>query len=505
MIKKGPIFKSKWLFIKALIILGIAVLMLSTQVPFFEADPDRYISGSRGANTDEGLNSCQIRNFIHHGDITMSKSDNLVKTPLFSALLFVPFKVFGTSLLIGRLSLLLVSISICLVLFFKNDYWLRYGVLFFVIVYGEYYIFHFFHFCLAEILSSTLIFAALYVLVESRHNSAEIRSSFLSALCISLAYFLKIQFLYAIVILPLSMVIYLIFDKSNRKKWRKQLSFTILFTFLFLMLYYYSWYVPNKELFEYVMLDQTSNRFANFSHLWSHVSYKLNFVFYNDYLKLFTLIFYASFIVGVLFCFRKPSGLFTYFFISISCWIIIEMHKLTMIYLPTRYLISLFFPMGLLISAVLLESLMIKENTKIKKGLQLIPVLVLILLLSINANHYYVSLENRAFSIKEMNEYLELFDFGQSPVMGAWAPSLTWNCNAMSYPIWNDYFNDESILEKDKPAIIIQEIDEADSNQAFISEGINIDAFADSIKYYNVHNWKLKIMWMHSLDHKPFK
>ena len=65
------------------LVLAIGIVMFSLTVPFLLADPDIDISSSRDANTDEGLNTCQIRNFVNHNDLTLQKSDNFVKTPLF--------------------------------------------------------------------------------------------------------------------------------------------------------------------------------------------------------------------------------------------------------------------------------------------------------------------------------------------------------------------------------------------------------------------------------------
>jgi hypothetical protein len=72
----------------------IAIISLVLQTPFILSDPDIHISGSRGVNTDEGLYTCQVRNFINHKDLTLKKTDNFVKAPLFEAILFIPFKIF---------------------------------------------------------------------------------------------------------------------------------------------------------------------------------------------------------------------------------------------------------------------------------------------------------------------------------------------------------------------------------------------------------------------------
>ncbi len=466
------------------------------QIPFLTSDPDVNISESRGANTDEGLNTCQIRNLVNHNDLTLDKSDNFVKTPLFGMILFLPIKIFGSNLLTGRLSILILSVFLCLIIYSRNKYWIFFGLISMITVYSEYYIFHFFHFCLAEILSTVLIFLSLFILVESRKYQSTIQPSFISSSIISLSYFLKIQFLYTILILPMSIVFYILVDKKRKKKWTKQLIYTFLFLILYVIIYYTSWYLPNKKLFDYVMLDQTSNRFIDIPNLIPHIKFVINSIFYNSYLKYFTLSFYIFFVIGIIYSFKSSTTPFRFLFIGFSFWILIELHKLSMTYLPTRYLISLFFPMGLIISSVLLETFLLRARYKYSQLLKVIPVLALIFFLISNGLDYSSSYKRRTFSIEKINDYLSRYNFHGKPVIGAWAPSLSWKSEAISYPIWKDYFNDESVIEKHKPAIIIAEIDEEDSNQAFLSKGINIDNYADSIKYFTINKWKIKLLWI---------
>lgn len=486
---------------KIYIVILIGILSISLQIPFLTADPDSNLSGSRGAYTDEGLNTCQIRNLVNHNDLTLNKSDNFVKTPLFGAILFLPIKIFGSNLLTGRLTILILSVLLCLIIYSRNKYWSLFGLVSLVIVYGEYYIFHFFHFCLAEILSTVLIFLSIFIMVESRKEPSTIRSSFISATIISLAYFLKIQFLYVILILPMSIILYILVDKERRKQWARQLIYTSLFLILYITIYYVVWYLPNKKLFDYVMLNQTSNRFIDFPNLILYLKFILNNIFYNKYLKYYTLSFYIFFVIGIIYSFRTSTTPFRFLFIGISIWILIELHKLSMTYLPTRYLVSLFFPMGLIITSVLLETFMLRVRNRYAQLIKVIPILVLVFFTILNGLNYTYSYTKRSFTIKEINDYLSEYNFYNKPVMGSWAPSLSWKSKAISYPIWKGYFNDKCIIEKYKPAIIIAEIDEEDSNQAFLSQGINIDNYADSIRYFTISSWDIKLLWIKQTSH----
>lgn len=470
--------------------------MILLTVPFVLADPDIDISTSRDANTDEGLNSCQIRNFVNHQELTLNKSDNFVKTPLFGGILFIPLKIFGTSLLVGRLTVLLLSLAICLYIFSFKRYYGIWGLFSFIIVFCEYYVFHYFHFCLSEILSTVLIFLSIFILVESYESKTYIKSSLLSATFISIVYFLKIQFLYSIFILPLAILIFMMLKSADKKLLFRQLLFTSLFLLAYLAIYFFAWYLPNKEFYDYVMANQTTDRFISITNLTHYLNFILNFIFYNTYLKFYTISFYILFLAGLIYTFFSKSIRFRFLFIGLTCWILVEMHKLSMIYLPSRYLLSLYFAMGLLISLVLFEFIRIKGKSQMIYLLKFLSVLFLISLGIKNSIDYTSSFKRRTFVISEINNYLGKYNFHNKPIIGAWAPSLSWKSKAISFPVWKDYFNDKEVISKYKPAVIIAETDEEDSNQAFSSQGINVDTYADSIKYFTVNKWKLKLLWI---------
>lgn len=470
-------------------------------IPFLLSDPDLHISDSRDANTDEGLNTCQIRNFVNHDDLTFSKSDNFVKTPLFGAILFIPFKIFGTQLLVGRLSILLISIGICFFIFNFNPYYRLFGLFSFVFVFSEFYVFHYFHYSMAEILSTTLIFLSIFLMVKPYKIHAPLKAGLLSATFISLAYYVKIQFLYDVIILPSVIMLFILFKLYDKKLLLKQLLYTMAFLFLYMLIYFLLWYLPNKNFLNYVMADQTSNRFFSFPGLLRGIVGNIYYSFYTDYLRLFTFSFVGLYIVGFVYNFHTKSSVFKALFIGLSCWILIESHKLSMTYLPTRYLISLIFPMGLIMALVVNELLFIKGKNVNVGLLKVFSIVILILLGIENFKDYSYSYKNRSFAILKVDTYLSHFDFGNKPVIGAWAPSLSWKSKAISYPVWKDYFNDSDVIKEQNPAIIISETDEEDSNKAFSSRGIVIDEYADSIVYFTVNHWNLKLLWIEKSKH----
>ena len=78
----------------------------------------------RGSWTDEGLNTCQIRNFVNHGHFNLLDCDNFLKTPLFSFFLFPFFKFIGISLLKARLITTLFCTIILLLGFLHDKLWI---------------------------------------------------------------------------------------------------------------------------------------------------------------------------------------------------------------------------------------------------------------------------------------------------------------------------------------------------------------------------------------------
>jgi hypothetical protein len=297
-------------------------------------------------------------------------------------------------------------------------------------------------------------------------------------------------------ILPLSLLVFLAVSRINRKAILLQLLLTTSFLLIFLALYILIWYLPNRDFFNYVMENQTSGRFAQITHLGEHLHYIINAIFLSPSLKLFTLSFVALTLTGIGLIIIKRMRYFQYLFIGLSIWIAIEIHKLTMVYLPTRYLISLFLPMGLSISLVLWELINLTGKGRWMVLIKTLSIALILAIGTINATAWYSSLEGRTFNIRKVNHYLSAYDFRDRPIIGAWAPSLGWNCKAMTFPVWKDYFNDKDVIENYNPAIIIAETDEEDSDQAFSARGIDLNAYADSVKTITINRWTIELYWI---------
>lgn len=470
------------------------LLFFVLQWPFLEADPDRLLVDGRGANTDEGLNTAQVRNYIHHGNQTLFQSDNLIKTPLFSALLYLPFSVFGTSLLVARITVLL-SVCLLLLLVFKQmkaDG--KEGAMMFTLLTG-FHLFHYAHFSLAEMVASTALLAGLTFAGRSIEKQQFSHMLWASTL-IACVWLLKIQFAYVVLIVPVSLCLFVI---TKRLSLQKAIQLMITYSSVQLglgLLFYLVWYAPHQSFFTYVMQNQTADRFAQPADWLARSRFNFQLFFHQPLVLPTTLLFYLSIPVAAYLIKLKRFQQYLIPFVLCWVWILVELHKLPMIYLPGRYLISLLMAMGMVVVLVALALFQSNIHTSVIRWLRVVMALALITAGGCHLYNWYQSYQSRTFALKEINRYLSSYDFGERPVAGAWAPSLTWENKATSLPVWNHYFNDSATLSTIHPKVIVAETDEADSEQAFKSRGINLELLADSVKTVKVNHWELKIYWL---------
>lgn len=471
-----------------------AGLLIVPHIPFLQSDPDRFISASRDANTDEGQYTYQIRNFIYHGEMAFKSSGCIAVSPLFSALSAVHFKAFGAHLMTARLFLLLLSLSILILSFTRDVYWQKFFVIAAMVTFLQYYIFHYAHFALPEFLSIALIFAAIIIAIEGVMMESARRSALISSVLVSSAYYLKLQFLPALIILPVSLIINIWLKGFERKHVFTQLKYTILFQSIFLLLILTCWYLPNKTFFEYIHQTRFSNVFSDFHNLKSTLHFNWLYVLQSQFLKVYSFAFFIALLPGIILFFRSGSRRYKAAFIFLGVWLASESYKLAMIYLPSRYLLSLIFPMSLFIALVLYELILICK-TGAWNILRWTCVVVVLFFAVMNCIHYSYSFSRREFNIKKINSYLSELNLYKRIVIGSWAPSLTWESRSFTFPLWNNVFYDEDVLRKYKPSLIIAEEDEKDSDRAFISKGINLESLADSVKRFEVNGYHLKLYW----------
>ena len=475
-----------------LILLGLVFL---SHLPFLESDPDRNMSVGRGPFTDEGLNTIQIRNWVNQGYLSLSECDNLLKTPLFGFPLALTYKIFGTSHMVSRLHVLtLVILSLLLIgMQGKNTRWM---IIFLLISLLQYQVFQSSHFSMAEMLSVASILLALELTARSSdpqhtQKSRDIKS-FLAALFISFSYFIKIQFIYIIVLLPVILLIRWFTTNYFARRLILRQGFIMTATLLFfLLVYLLAWYLPHKEAYDYMMAGQ-SGELSLSSKTWEYIRFNLAYHFFQGWLQWFIYLFLLLIIPGFYFLKKSKSIRYPVLFISSLVWFLLELHKLTMVYLPTRYQVSTLVSMGLIMSLVLNELLSLKWNVK-SSFLKLSAVAAIAIITGINLYNYFDTLQHRTYEIRNANDYLAQNLNKEDVVLGAWAPSLTWKSGSRALPVWNHFLNYKDAVQKYNPSVIIAEYDEQDSEQAWKSQGIDLNMISDPVKTVRIGHWDVVI------------
>jgi hypothetical protein len=463
--------------------LALLFTYLLSQLPFLTADAALNIAGdSRGAWTDEGLYTCQIRNFIHHGRFDILDGDAFLKSPLLSFSVFPFFKVFGTSLSTARLIAIFFSLSLLLI-FLKNRLTLIVGSCFIVSTLMLFPIHQYGHLCLAEIFSSLIVVVSILVLTLS-HSNKKYAPLIVSHFLLLLAVLFKIQYIY-ILILPLLLktALYL-FNRSIENI--NQFLIACILSIIILMGIFSLWYLPFRE---------TWKQLANFqSGRISLDSLSLGLIWWNIKVNLLTspyIIFTLTFISSVISALYNISRNFytkelkTLLLISFL-WFTIELHKLCMVYLPVRYLISFYMSMGIFIAVVMGFNI-----TQVLSKVKSISLICLISIFLLNIYHYQEAYSQRTFVVQNINNYFKKLTKKEDVVIGPWAPSFNWESQCYAYPIWNEFLGDRNIKTYYKPDYIVSEYNQEDSDTAYKKNNIILDAYADSITQIKVALWKL--------------
>lgn len=468
---------------------GSVVLLILLHFPFLHADPDYFISIGRDAFTDEGLNTIQLRNYINHGYLSFDECDNLIKSPLFNFLLFLPLNFFGTYLSIARLTIL-TSILLMLAVLASNGWFRKLLPVLLCTTLMQYYVFQYSHFSLSEMFSVMLILCGAVLLYRFLIDRRQTHL-FFSCLFFSAAYFAKIQFVYVIVIPPFALLISHLLKVSYSSF--RVVAISLLWLILFIGIYLASWYFPHRGIFDFVLKDESSQKFAALAEMPQTIGFNIIHVLFTQQNWWFHLLSVLCFAIGI-YVFRKSSEFFRAMFVVSSLWLVVEVHKLTMVYLPSRYLVSFYFAEGLMSSVVLTETLRRETGLIVSRA----SLCILIAFIAFNSFYYTKIFERRTFGVEAINHYFSaaIKDSSQ-PILGVWSTNATWDCKARCIPVWKDFMNDKDVFTRFRPQVILSEPNEDESNHAFSSQGIDLKAMADSTRSFRIGKWDVDAHWYH--------
>ncbi|NVO04141.1 MAG: hypothetical protein HXX09_15710 [Bacteroidetes bacterium] len=482
---------------KYLPIIVIAIYFL-LQFPFLKADPDKRVDTFRHAWTDEGLYSSQIRNFVDVGKFDIKENSTFVRGPVFNIIQLPFFYILGTNLIVARLIILCWTILV-LFLFLRNEKLRNFGLFMTVFALLEFHVFQFTHYSMAELLCIDFILLSLYFIIsslEEKRKGKKISLVFLSSLMLFLCYSSKVQFLYVGALAPATFFFLSLNESILNRKIKLQYFFPFLWSMLFSGLlagiYYFLWYLPNYEFYQYVMTSETSGRFGKtIKELWQTIKFNNEHILWTGDFKFGFAHFYLILLVGfVFFIAKKKKAIHSVISIFSMVWIILELHKMPMNYLPNQYLVSLIFAIGVFIASIYAE-LMAYFN---KFKFLIIGIALLVGLYNLKYN--YGAYKVRTYQLRALNEYLNKPELKGKTIIGPWAASSSWKSKSKTLPVWYQYFNWQNPITKYKPTIVISEISEGESDNCYKNQGIDLKQISDSSKTFDVWNTQLVVYWI---------
>ena len=482
-------------FIKKNYIYFILFLIVLIHLPFLNSDPDIAVDKiTRGAFTDEGLYTSQIKNFINSGIFNLYENKGaLIFAPFFNLMIFPFLLVFGKKLIVTRLFVLLFSLF-SIYIFSKNKTNKVFVPIILILALLEFHVFQFSHYGISEIVCTNFIFLSMYFF-QKYYESDFTKAKYIaiSSLFIFLAYSTKIQYYYAIALLPLNctffVIISIIKNKKANLKQLTPLAYSVAFSFVFFILFFLIFVLPNFELVNKAFYNIYESRFpTTYLGLKNVVSFNLKNVLWRNDLKLYLAHFAIIVFLAFFYYFKhRTKNKFIVPIAFSAIWILIELQKLTLSYLPTRYLLGLIFAIGIFVSSFYAEI-----YYKFKKAR--VFILIIIFILGIyNLQNIYQAIDRRTFNIDNANNYLSNYNLKNQVILGDWAPSLTWKSNAISIPYENDLKNP---LKSFSPRIIITESDQEDCCQAYKLKKINLDSISDSSRTFRIWIKDVKLYWI---------
>lgn len=465
-------------------------------LPFLATDPDTIVDvDTRGAWTDEGLYSMHALNFLNVGQTPVRESSIMIRGPLQTLIQIPVFFIFGKSLVVSRL-LVLLTVMLAFFLLSQLKGYELFAFIFPLISLTQFHVFQFSHYGMAEMMSTSLILISLYFIIRYyKDEKKRIKWIFLSALMLFFSYSLKIQFLYALALLPATIFILELTTLVRREKSLKEALNPFLlstgFTIGFILIYFLAWYLPHIEFYNKVMLREADGRYPEFiSQYPGAIKFWMIYLFSTQELKSYLLTFLILLLVSIfIFFFRLRSQIMLIPIVFSLVWILAEFHKFPMTYLPHRYLVSLYVAIGLFCAVIFTELAKIKNAGWIIVGLSLI-------LAFMNSTDNYKAFAHRTFDLHNLNTYFSNYNLENQLVLGSWAPNCTRKTKARTIPVWNHFMNHEDPISKFKPRIIISETDESDSDEAYKSQGIDLEAISDSVRVFPVWRYKVGVYWV---------
>lgn len=475
------------------------LLWFAIQLPFLNSDPDSFADiHTRGAWTDEGLYSGTARNFINTGTIDPYENSLFTRGPLFTLTQIPLFFIFGQSLLVARL-LVLLSAMLMFWLFMKQEHTRLAGLFLLAAGFTQFHVFHFSHYAMAEMLSTNIILISLLFILRAFNPDSTTgswkRSLIAAAALLFVAYGMKIQFLYIAFLLPgfalLMLIPHLASPTEERRLLWKKFGHSVLWTAIYAVGYVLLWYLPNMEFYHYVMSREVDSRYhTTISNFFGQSRFNFTELLFVPYLKTLIIAGAVSLAGGLLLLLIRPGAwrpAERLLFLVALLWFFLELHKIPMTYMPHRYLVSAYSSIGLM--TALFVTVFIRQGR-----LPAVIAIVAVCFLAVwQLNHTREAYERRTYDLRALNSYLKQFDWEGETITGAWGPSAAWGTKACVFPVWYGFVNDERAMDA---RMLIAESDQEDSDRSLIMQGIDISKHTDSVRRFPIWRYEVDLHWL---------
>jgi hypothetical protein len=301
-----------------------------------------------------------------------------------------------------------------------------------------------------------------------------------------------VQLLAAVLLLPAVAFIYWVSGFFQRER-RSPGVFLMAtgFTIVFGLLYLFAWYLPHKEFFNTIVFYQTEGRFPKgLSEFWDVIQFNFDHFLWVVELIPYFILAAISLILWPVFIRRHVNQTYRTLFVFAFFWLLMELPKIGMYYIPFRYLLSFIMAMGIIIVVLLSSAFRLKQIWVIASGLIVAGLLVS------NTIYNVEAFSHRSYEIKAANTYFSERVPEGTTVLGAWAPTFTWDAQVKCVPVWNNYMNFDHPIEKYKPSAIVSEMDESESDRYYESNGYRLFLMNDSSKIMGVWRYNIAFYWL---------
>lgn len=477
----------------------LLLILLLTHLPFLFSDPDTHVDiHTRGAWTDEGLYAAQTRNFLLTGSFGLQENSTMIRGPLFSLLQLPFFAAVGAHLWLARLVVLIVFL-LSLFLLSAGKTMKTVMLMLLVTTATQFHLFSFSHYAMAEMVCVALILlAALCVskVFDAERGAVSLKMIFLSSFLLFLAYGMKIQYLYVAALVPATLFVWWLMLPGQQRF--KAFYMSAVIAVIWFAAYVLLWYLPNKAFYDYVMLRESGSRFpVSAVDFWNSAVFNWRNIIWIPALKGLFLLFFVSLLLRIVLLpsLRGRAGRLQPVIIFGLLWILLELHKLPMTYLPHRYLLPLYAAVGLVTSLWL--SMLLRQ----RKIWRYATILLITGIVIWNGTFLYESYMRRTKDLQQVSDYLSSKELQGKTVIGPWAPSVTWRTKARTLPVWQGFLNDDAVMDAD---VVITEVDQEDSDASYHYEGYSLESMADSVRYFTVWRYELAVYWMHGKPSADF-